>query len=154
MWWTSSWGEAGSSALVIQKSGRQAMEEDIVDKMQRFLLSIEEVEGVQLEEIDMEASKEVCGQSLARKIYGEKRVSFVGSRNTITAIWLTKEPFKVKELGFNLFQFVFSNQEDKKKVAQGKAWTFEQQYLLLKDWKEGMNIQKESFAEVDLWVQI
>lgn len=44
----------------------------------------------------------------------------------MTAIWLTKEPFKVKGLGFNLFQFVFSNQEDKKKVAQWKVWTVDQ----------------------------
>lgn len=63
--------------------------------LQHFQLSVEEVKGVQIEENDIVSSKEIYGRSLAGKIYGGKRVSFVRLRNTMTAIWLTKEPFKV-----------------------------------------------------------
>lgn len=104
-----------------------------MDKLTSFQLFVEKVKGVQIEETDIASSKEVCGRSLVGEIYDEKRVSFIGLRNTMTTIWLTKELFNVRELEANLFQFAFSNQEDKKKVANGKVWAFDQQYLILKD---------------------
>lgn len=110
--------------------------------------------GVELEEIDVVFSKEECERSLAGRIYGDKQVNFVGFRNTMTAIWPVKEPFKLRELGRNLFQIVFSSQEDLKRILNGKAWTFDQQYLVLKEWRVGMNIKSEILNSVDIWVQI
>lgn len=68
----------------------------------------------------------------------------------MTAIWLVNEPFKIHELGFHLFQFVFSSQEDLRRVLTEKVWTFDQQYLILKERRKGINIQTEIFNGVDL----
>lgn len=122
-----------------------------MDRLQMFQLFVEEVAGVILEEEDLVYSKGSCERSLVGKIFGEKRINFVGLRNTMTAIWPTKEPIKVRELGFNLFQFVFNTLEDLRRVVRGKVWTFDQQYLILKEWKEGVNIQKETFNISDGW---
>lgn len=62
------------------------MERDIMNRLQCFQLSAKQVEGVQIEENDIASSKEVCGRSLARKIYGEKRVSSVRLKNTMIAM--------------------------------------------------------------------
>lgn len=78
-----------------------------MERLRRFQLSTEEVVGIEIEEVDVVDSKEECSRSLVGKIYGDKRVNFVGLRNTMLVIWPTKEPFKVRELGVNLFQFVF-----------------------------------------------
>lgn len=59
------------------------------------------------------------------KIFGDKKVNFLGLHNTMTVSWPTNEVFKICELGKNLFQFVFSNQEDLRRVADGRAWTFD-----------------------------
>lgn len=115
------------------------MEEDVMERMQQFQLSEEEAGGVELEETDVVFSKEECSRSLAGMFYEEKRVNLLGFRNTMIAIWLVKEDFKLRELGSNLFQIVFSNQEDLKRVLNGKAWTYDKQYLILKEWREGMN---------------
>lgn len=72
-------------------------------RLRRFQLSIEKVVGIEIEEVDVKNSKEECSRSLVGKVYGDKRVNFVGLRNTIWVIWPTKEPFKVRELGVNLF---------------------------------------------------
>lgn len=125
-----------------------------MERLRSFQLSTEEVVGVEIEEVDVVDSKEECNRSLVGKIYGEKRINFVGLRNTMTTIWPAKEPFKVRELGTNLFQFVFSNQEDMRRVINGKTWTFDQYYLILKELREGMNIHTEPFNEVEAWVQI
>lgn len=86
----------------------------------------EEGEGVELEEVDVVFSKEECGRCLVGKIFGEKRVNFVGLRNTMNSIWTNKSPIKIHELDTNLFQFVFSNQEDMQRVVNGRVWTFNQ----------------------------
>lgn len=90
-------------------------------RLQRFQLSVEEVARVVLEEAGVVYSKRECERSLVWKIYGQKKINFVGLRNTMTAIWPTKEPIKVRELGFYLFQFVFITLEDMKRVVRRKV---------------------------------
>lgn len=78
----------------------------------------------------------------------------MGLCNTMIAIWPTKEAFKIRELGKNLFQFVFSNMEDLRQAVNGRVWTFDQQYLILKEWREGMNLAVEIFNSIQIWIQI
>lgn len=53
-----------------------------------------------------------------------------------------------------MYQFVFASQEDKLRVLNGKAWTFDSQYLILKQWEEDIDLKKESFNKVQLQVQV
>ncbi|KAK6160549.1 hypothetical protein DH2020_003930 [Rehmannia glutinosa] len=69
-------------------------------------------------------------------------------------IWHTKEKISVKEVGHNFFQFVFSSQEDKDRVRSGKTWSFDNQYLILRDWSENLEENSDSFNFVELWVQL
>lgn len=78
----------------------------------------------------------------------------MGLKSTMAAIWPTKEVFKIRELDRNLFQFVFSNQEDLRRVVNGKVWISDQQYLILKEWHEGMNLASEMFNTIRIWIQI
>lgn len=125
-----------------------------MDRLQSFHLSVEEGVGIELEEKDVAFSTDECGRCLVGKIFGEKRVNFVGLRNTMTSIWPLKSTVKIRELGINLFQFVFANLEDMKRVVNGRVWTFNQQYLILKEWKESMNVHTEAFNSVQIWVQM
>lgn len=125
-----------------------------MDWLQSFHLLAEEGVGIELEEKDVAFSKDECGRCLVGKFFGDKRVNFVGLRNTLTSIWPLKSTVKIRELGINLFQFVFANLEDMKRVVNGRVWTFNQQYLILKEWKESMNVHNEPFNSVQIWVQI
>lgn len=39
-------------------------------------------------------------------------------------------------------------------MVNRRVWTFNQQYLILKEWKESMNVHNEAFNLVQIWVQI
>ncbi|KAK6141805.1 hypothetical protein DH2020_024455 [Rehmannia glutinosa] len=131
-----------------------SMEHDIVDKLKLLCLSSEEKGEVSLEEIDVFKSKKECERSLLGKMFGSKKPNFAGLRNTLLNIWQTKEVFSVREIGQNLFQFVFASQEDKLKVLGGKSWSFENQYLILREWYDNILDHVESFTSVDLWIQV
>ncbi|KAK6119554.1 hypothetical protein DH2020_046721 [Rehmannia glutinosa] len=130
------------------------MERDLIERLQGFKLSSEEKDKVELEEVDVLKSKDECNRSLIGKNFGEKRVNFTGIKNTTSSIWQTKEGFIVREIGTNLFQFVFSSQEDKNKVLNGKTWSFDSQYLILREWKDRILEKISSINYVDLWVQV
>ncbi|CAA0835202.1 Unknown protein [Striga hermonthica] len=69
-------------------------------------------------------------------------------------VWSTKQAFEIRSIGQNSFQFIFQNDEDRAKVLQGKTWTFDGQYILLKNWSpEGVDFSEED-EKVQLWVQI
>ncbi|CAA0837110.1 Unknown protein [Striga hermonthica] len=84
----------------------------------------------------------------------EKRANFNGLRATLNMVWSTKQAFEIRSIGQNSFQFIFQNDEDRAKVLQGKTWTFDGQYILLKNWSpEGVDFSEED-EKVQLWVQI
>ncbi|KAK6122636.1 hypothetical protein DH2020_043612 [Rehmannia glutinosa] len=120
----------------------------------KFSLTKEEEGGVDLVELDVINSTNECHKSLFGRIYGSKKANFSGLKNTMSLIWPTKEPFSVRELGHNLFQFVFKSLGDKKMVFRSRTWTFDNQFLILKEWFDGMEISSEEFNQVEVWVQI
>ncbi|KAK6116451.1 hypothetical protein DH2020_049913 [Rehmannia glutinosa] len=44
--------------------------------------------------------------------------------------------------------------KDKVKVLKGKAWSFENQYLILREWTEDILEKIEEISKVDLWIQV
>ncbi|CAA0832273.1 Unknown protein [Striga hermonthica] len=82
-----------------------------------------------------------------------KKINFSGLKDTLSGLWRTQKPFTVRLVGYNLFQFVFQSEEDKRKILQGKTWSFDGQYILLKEWSStSINWQDE--AKINLWIQI
>lgn len=130
------------------------MEYDIVKRLQSFNLLEEEARGIQLELRDIQISYEECRRSLIGKVFGNKATNFIGLRNTLSGIWNTSKPFKIWELGNNLFQFTFELEYDKQKIFNGKPWVFDNQYLILKPWSKELNIQSESFQNTLMWIHV
>ncbi|CAA0823263.1 Unknown protein [Striga hermonthica] len=93
--------------------------------------------------------------SLIGKIVGEKKkIKLVGLKSTINVIWRTEKPFSVRPLKDYHFQLIFQLEEDKSRILNGRVWSFDGQYLLLKEWKKGETEFKKEELLVDLWVQI
>ncbi|KAK6158751.1 hypothetical protein DH2020_006065 [Rehmannia glutinosa] len=129
------------------------MDGDVVDSLKRFSLMEEELVGVTLDEKDVVKGVEESKLSLFGKLHGLKKANFVGFKIFLNGIWFTKKSFQMRELGMNLFQFVFQSEEDKNKIFKSRVWTFGNQYILLKEWGDEMNIKEEDFRTVNLWVQ-
>ncbi|CAA0809080.1 Unknown protein, partial [Striga hermonthica] len=92
--------------------------------------------------------------SLIGQSFGEKKINFFGMKHTLSGIWATKQPFSVRNLGDNKFQFVFQSEEDKNRVMEGKTWSFDGKYLLLKQWDpEDLEFHEEEKV-IKIWVQV
>lgn len=52
-------------------------------------------------------------RSLIGKIFGEKKVNFLGIKSTMMKIWQHRGLSKVVALGQNAFQFVFTQSADR-----------------------------------------
>lgn len=85
-----------------------------------------------MDNADVATSIEENRRSLLGKVYGDKRANFTGLKNMLSALWVGSGPVKVREMGINLYQFVFTTQADMLKVLPRKAWSFESQFLILK----------------------
>ncbi|CAA0806409.1 Unknown protein [Striga hermonthica] len=130
------------------------MEPDLATKLQKVVLSEKEKGGVQLKEDDVNSSLDDCRLSLIGKVYGEKRANLNGLKATVGAIWTTKESFNVRGIGNNLFQFLFKSEEDRDRILDGKTWSFDGQYILLKKWEPDQTSFYEDEEKIKIWVQI
>lgn len=112
------------------------MDQDVLSRLQSFKLRDEEASGFQLDSSDIQLNKKECLRSLIGKIHGDKVANFTGLKKTLCTIWTSIGVFKIREMGANLYQFVFSSQQDKMRILNGKAWIFDGQFLILKPWSE------------------
>ncbi|CAA0834207.1 ubiquitin-associated (UBA)/TS-N domain-containing protein [Striga hermonthica] len=132
----------------------QRMDQDLASRLQKFKLSDREEGGISITEEDIHLGKRECELSLLGKIYGSKKANVMGLKTILQNIWHTQWPFQTRNLGDNKFQFVFQSEDDKKKILGGKAWSFDGQYLLLKEWNPYTRGFPEDEDKVQLWVQI
>lgn len=123
------------------------MGEEIVNRFQKFDPTADEEEGLFVEKKDFKISQEESERSLVGKIHRDKKVSYQGLKSTMTALWKTTQELKVRELGNQMYQFVFPSHGEKlQKVLEGRSWTFDGQYLVLRVWEEGEYAEKNKEA--------
>lgn len=125
------WIFSGSKPLILESVGRTSgMEENVMNKFQKFKLKEKKEAGVNLSDEDIFTRKEECARSLISKIFGEKVVNYVGLKNTLTFLWANIGPVKIRKIRIYLYQFVFASQRDKLRILNGKAWTFDSQFII------------------------
>lgn len=97
----------------------------------KFKLS--EIEGgeVALSSANIRASREACEGSLVGKIYRGMGVNFTGLKQTMSKLWCKEGSLKMVELKNKMYQFFFSNEDEKRRVLEKRPSTFENQMLVL-----------------------
>lgn len=130
------------------------MDSTVLNRFQKLKLRLEEEDGFYLSSSNIQASTEECIRSLIGKVYGEKITNFTGLKNTLSALWSFIGPLEIRELGVNQYQFVFSSQDDKRRILNGKTWTFDAEFLILKPWTKELDILNETFNRIQVWIQI
>lgn len=79
-----------------------------------------------------------------------KITNYTGLKNTLSLVWAGIGSVEVRELEINLYQFVFATHADKLKILNGKASTFDSQFLLLQPWDEVIDFCTASFNTIHL----
>ncbi|CAA0819362.1 Unknown protein, partial [Striga hermonthica] len=129
-------------------------DDELSQRLEGFSLSEKEHNYIDLGQVDIKLSDGECKRSLFGKIIGDRKASWIGVQRALNYIWKLREPMEARELGHNFFQFIFQNKEDLEKVNKGINWTFENQYLILSEWKTGLSMNHPIFQELQLWVQV
>ncbi|CAA0833295.1 Unknown protein, partial [Striga hermonthica] len=88
---------------------------------------------------------------LTKKIKINKPTKYMNSLFEIKIKINTKQ---IKELEPNYFQFIFQSKEDLQQVISGTNWSFENQYLILSEWRHKLHSKHLCFQELNLWVQV
>ncbi|CAA0831590.1 Unknown protein, partial [Striga hermonthica] len=128
-------------------------DEDLAQKLRVVSLSDRENNLTNIEKGDIKISNEECNRSLFGKVIGDRRASWVGIKRSMTNIWKLQQALEIKELGPNYFQFIFQNKEDLLRVSKGTNWIFDNQYLILAEWRNDLSISHNIFTELNIWVQ-
>ena len=130
------------------------MEDDLAEIVQRFALSLSEMQGAVLDAKDADCGILECQNSLIGRIKGEKVANFTGVKKFVTAAWGYPKELRITELGPNLFQFLISRVEEREKILNGGPWIMDNQILVLRPWRAGIEEDEEAFNLAPLWVQV
>ncbi|CAA0838704.1 Unknown protein [Striga hermonthica] len=127
---------------------------EVLRKLHACSMSEKETGGVELRTNDVKAGDEECERSLFGKIVGDRPANIMGVKRMMSNIWKLQQAMEVKEISSNYFQFLFTSMDDKAKVVAGNNWLFENQYLILTEWFEGLHNTHPCFDEINIWVQV
>ena len=58
------------------------------------------------------------------------------------------------EVGSNLFQFKFKTEFEMERIIKSGPWSFDNQVLVVKRWKQGITVRNIQLDSVVLWIQI
>lgn len=120
----------------------------------KFVLSNKKKEHTEISDEVQSCGLKECQLSIISKIIGEKRENFVRVKNFVQTSWGCSKRVKVAEIEANLFQFIFENHEDKGKILKGGAWLYDNQLLILKEWKERIEEDITTFTTSDFRIQV
>lgn len=104
-----------------------------------------EEKGIFIDLRDVRNVREECERSLVGKLWGIKTANFSGIKNTFSLLWSQKGDLRVVELGINFYQFIFSNVEDRERVMQKGPWLFDNQILVIHQWRPELQRDDPSF---------
>lgn len=121
--------------------------------LENFKLSEKEEGGVVLSSQDIRNSQAQCDKSLVGKIFGGNTVNLQGLKQTMSMLWCLEGSLKVIELKNKMYQFVFSVEDERKRVLEKRPWTFENQVLVLHPWRDGIVSDAKAFLSTQIWVQ-
>lgn len=126
----------------------------MVKRFGNFQLSEQEGGAVALSLADTNKSRDECEGSLVGRIYGGKGVNYTGLKQTMTKLWCAAGSLKVVEIKNQVYQFFFSNEDERRRVLEKMPWTFDNQMLVLHPWKQDIEHDESLFKFSPMWVQV
>lgn len=128
------------------------MEDEVIDGLRNMKLTSEEEEIIPISDEGRLEAIESCSLSLLGKFLTCKPFNNRVAKITLKRAWSLEDRMHITEVGPNLFQFKFQSEFDMSKVLSGGPWSFDNQLLLLQQWKRGMTVGSLKFEYASLWV--
>ena len=130
------------------------MADDVINSLENMKLTTEEEEVIAISDEGRKEEIESCSLSLIGKFLTCKPFNKRAVLNTLRRAWGLDEGVQMVEVGANLFQFKFKTEFEMERIIKSGPWSFDNQVLMVKRWKQGMTAGNVQFDSVALWIQI
>jgi hypothetical protein len=91
---------------------------------------------------------------LVGRVWTDKIINKEAFRKVISRFWRTTKEISFKEIQDNLWIFEFSNEEEKKRVMEGRPWAYERQIMILNELEGQVPPSQMEFIHTPVWIQI
>jgi hypothetical protein len=130
------------------------MADELGDLYGKISLTDGEKTGIQVDEGDIADGREVGGKCLIGKVWTEKNVNKEAFKSVFSTIWRTVGAVKFKELRDNIWLFEFADENDKRRVMEGRPWSFDKQIVVLNDFDGSTKPSQMDFTRSPFWIQV
>ncbi|XP_059457118.1 uncharacterized protein LOC132186993 [Corylus avellana] len=130
------------------------MGDDLETLCGKISLIVGEKVGIPVSEGEIVADREKGERCLVGRIGIEKKVNKEAFRNVLSRIWRTMGSVVFKEMQDNVWLFEFVDLDDKKRVMEGRPWSFDRQILVLNDFDGSIPPAQMQFTHSPFWIQV
>ena len=119
----------------------------------KISLTYREKPGIQVVEGDIADGREIEGKCLIGKVWMDKSVNKKAFKSVFSNLWQTAGVVKFKELKDNIWLFEFADENDKRRVMEGRSWSFDKQIVVLNEFDGSTKPSQMEFMHSTFWIQ-
>jgi hypothetical protein len=113
-----------------------------------------ETKRIEIDEEDTEELREKGLKCLVGRFGTPKKINKEAFKSVLTRIWRTTRGVFFKEILDNLWIFEFEKDTDRRRVLDGRPWTYDRTLLILNEVDGSVPPSQMSFNQTPIWIQI
>lgn len=130
------------------------MDPDILDQIQRILLTVEEKADIAAQQNHRERMLVECSLSLFGRLLMNKPYNKKVAKNLFHFVWKLGNDLKIIDVGNGVYQLHFKLESQLQWIADNGPWRFNNHRLVVRRWEKGMSTQNITFPSISLSVQV
>jgi hypothetical protein len=130
------------------------MEDDLERLCSNISLTEGERHGIMVTDGDVAEIQAKSVNCLVGKLWLEKLVNKEAFKTVLTRIWRIAGRVVFKELQDNCWLFDFSGEADKRRVLEGRPWSFDRHALVIQEFDGKIAVSRMHFRHSPIWIQV
>lgn len=130
------------------------MEQEVLDNFQKLQLTKEDADDIVVTNVTRAELIEECSLSLFGCLLTNRQQNQRALKNTLKTTWNMGLDLRIVEVENNILQFNFGSLCQLEWVERSGSWNFDNNLLILCQWRKGLTTSNISFTRAPFWVQV
>jgi hypothetical protein len=130
------------------------MADDIDQLCSKISLTDGEKVGISITEGEVEEVRKKGELCLVGRLWSEKKTNKEAFKSVLSGIWRLRGRVFFKEIQDNLWLFEFTKADDKRRVLEGRPWSFDRQMIVINDFDGKITPSQMVFTHSPFWIQV
>jgi hypothetical protein len=130
------------------------MAEDYGEKVGNFPLTKGEKKGILIDVEDVAELRTKGSKCLVGRLGVPKRINKEAFKTLLTRIWRTVKDVFFKEIHDNLWLFEFEEEEGRRKVLEGRPWSYDRTILIIEEMEGRKPPSQMTLHHTPIWLQV